>query len=85
MRDQLFRQALFEAQREQRREVSSALRREAIGAVSTLAEVMGDVSAPASSRVGASRTVLAMLLRDETAELVERMERLEEILEKRRI
>ncbi len=79
--DARFREALAEAQRAQRRAVSDALRREALAAVDTLAAVMGDTGASPSARVAASRTVLDMMMRDDTADLVERLERLEAALE----
>lgn len=80
LRDPTFQDTLRDARKESVMMVSQQLSNAGKKAVHTLIEIMNDESAPATSRVSASRTVLEYLYRSyEDDEILERIEKLEEV------
>jgi len=83
MHDPGFKAALAEAQREQRRAVSTALRRAGLAAVDTLVAVLGDGTAPTGAKVSAAKAVLELVYRDVADDLEARLGDIESRLEAR--
>jgi hypothetical protein len=78
LRDEAFNKAYKEARRALISQTISSLQQTTNQAVNTLREVMGNVEAPASSRVQASRTILEMAFKAyEMEDLAARVEELE--------
>ena len=75
--DPKFRGALAEAQRNQRSEISAALRRAGLAAVDTLVGVTTDEAAATGARVSAAKALLDLMYRDVADDLEARLGDLE--------